>query len=129
MIITTFLKIFFKTTYFTVYLTHWIFSRFKYVVFYSIFDTRTGATRHKTIGNNVNYDIFDKKAIANHDNYDILKIGALGYHDNYDVFEKYFLKTMYFTVYLTHWIFSRFKYVVFYNIFDTRTDCTRHFRR
>ena len=51
---------------------------------------------------------------------------AIANHDNYDVFEKYFLKTMYFTVYLTHWIFSRFKYVVFYSIFDTRTGATRH---
>ena len=74
----------------------------------------------------VNYDIFDKNEQGAHVNYDIFKIGALGYHDNYDVFEKYFLKTMYFTVYLTHWNFSRFKYVVFYSIFDTRTGATRH---
>ena len=49
----------------------------------------------------VNYDIFDINAICYNVNYDILKIGALGYYDNYGVFERYFLKTMYFTVYLT----------------------------
>ena len=65
-------KYFLKTMYFTVYLTHWNFSRFKYVVFYSIFDTRTGATRHKTIVVHVNYDIFDINAIGDNVNYDIL---------------------------------------------------------
>ena len=49
-----------------------------------------------------NYDKFDKNDTYNNVNYDILKIEALGYHDNYDVFEKYFSKTMYFPMYLTH---------------------------
>ncbi len=117
MIITTFLKIFFKNNvfldkknteiltivfllYFTVYLKH--------------------AIRCPTVDHD-NYDKFDKNDTYNNVNYDILKIEALGYHDNYDVFEKYFSKTMYFPMYLTHWNFSRFKYVVFYTNLDTRT--------
>ena len=108
---------------------------FKNDVFYSIFDTldffafqicrilqyiwHTGIFR-PTVDHD-NYDVFEKSAVGTYVNYDILKIEALGYHDNYDVFEKYFSKTMYFPMYLTHWNFSRFKYVVFYTNLDTRT--------
>ena len=89
---------------------------------YDIFDI-------KAIVDHVNYDKFDIKAIGDNVNYDILKIRAVGYHDKNDKFEKYISKSLYFPVYLIHWNLSRFKYVVFYNVFDTRTDGTRHFRR
>ena len=59
----------------------------------------------EAIVDHANYDIFDIKAIGDNVNYDILKIGAVGYHDKNDIFEKYFSKSLYFTLYLTHWIF------------------------